>query len=70
MQPHRPVEGYADDTYMVIFCLLLLRAMPVATGKLLRLTREEVNTKKLLAFSLTTAACRKPEALEATLDGV
>ena len=63
-------EGYTHDTYMLIIRLLSLLAMLVATSKWLRLTGQEVNAKKSLAFSATSSVRRKPEALEATLDGV
>ena len=63
-------EGYADDTYMLIITLLLLLAMLVATSKWLQLTGQEINAKTSLAFSATSSARKKPEALEATLDGV
>ena len=63
-------EGSADDTYMLTIRLLSLLAMLVATSKWLKLTGQEVNAKKSLAFSATNKARRKPEAPEATLDGV
>ena len=63
-------EGYADDTYMLAIHLLSLLAMLVATSKWLKLTGQEVNGKKSLAFSATNKVRRKPEPLEATLDGV
>ena len=44
--------------------------MLVATSKWLKLTGQEVNAKKSLAFSATNKVRRKPEPLEATLDGV
>ena len=63
-------EGYADDTYMLTIHLLSLLAMLVATNKWLKVTGQQVNGKKSLAFLATSKARRKPEALEATLDGV
>ena len=63
-------EGYADDTYMLTIHLLSLLTPLVATSKWLKLTGQEVNAKKLLAFSATNKVRRKPEPLEATLDGV
>ena len=65
--PH--TEGYADDTYMLTVTPLSLLAMLVAT-RWLQLTGQEINAKKSLAFSATNSARGKPEALEATLDGV
>ena len=47
-----------------------LLTMLVATSKWLRLTGQEVNAKKSLAFSATNNVRRKQEPLEATLDGV
>ena len=63
-------EGYADYTCMLTLALLSLVAMLVATSKWLKLTGHEINAKKSLAFSATNSARGKPEALEATLDGV
>ena len=63
-------EGYADDMYMLTIHILLLLAMLVATSKWLKLMGQEVNAKKLLAFSATSKVRRKPQPLEATLDGV
>ena len=55
---------------MLAIHLLLLLTMLVATSKWLKLTGQEVNAKKSLAFSATNKVRRKPEPLEATLDGV
>ena len=63
-------KGCADDTYMLAVVLLSLLAMLVATIKWVKLTGQEINAKKSLSFSATNSARRKPEALEATLDGV
>ena len=63
-------EGYADDTYMLTVALLSLVAMVVAANKWLKLTGQEINAKKSLAFSATNSTRGKPEAMEATLDGV
>ena len=63
-------EGTADNTYMLTIRLLSLLAMLVATSRWLQVTGHEVNAKKSLAFSAASKARRKPEALEATLDGV
>ena len=63
-------EGYAYDTDMLTIALLSLLAMLLATSKWLKLTGQEINAKKSLAFSATNSARGKPEALEATLDGV
>ena len=63
-------EGYADDTYMLMVALLSLLSMLVATSKWLKLTSQEINAKKSLAFSATNSASGKPEAIEAALDGV
>ena len=50
--------------------MLSLLAMLVATSKWVQLTGQELNAKKLFAFSATSSARKKPEALEAALDGV
>ena len=63
-------EDCADDTYMLTIHLLSLLAMLVATSKWLKLTGEEVNGKKSLAFSATNKVRRKLEPPEATLDRV
>ena len=63
-------EGYAKDTYMLALSVLALLAMLVATSKWLKATGQEVNAKKLLAFSATSSIRGKPPELRVTLDGV
>ena len=63
-------EGYADDTYMLTMYLLSLLAMLAATSKWLKLTAQEVNATKSLAFTAAHLARKRPSMLEATLDGV
>ena len=58
--PEIPAEGYADDMYMLEIHLLSLLTMLVATSKWLKLTAQEVNAKKSLAFSATNRVRRKP----------
>ena len=55
---------------MLAIHLLSLLTMLVATSKWLKLTGQQVNMKKSVAFSATNMVRRKPEPLEATLDGV
>ena len=63
-------EGYADDTYMIASHLLPVLTMLVPTSKWLKITGQEVNAKKSLAFSATSEVRRKPVTLDATLVGV
>ena len=53
-------EGYADDTYMLTVYLLSLLAMLAATSKWLKLTGQEVNASKSVAFTAAHSARKRP----------
>ena len=62
-------EGYADDTYMLALCAMMLMRMLQATGRWAKLTGQEINVGKSVTFTVQHTARATQEAQRVQLNG-